>query len=246
LDLIEEDHALRVNATDSSETSRVASTTLAPSATHPVFRASYTSLVGNNAVAVQAAAEAAVNLGYHPVVLSTQMSGEASQVAPLLVSMANYLQATTVEPTTPASSAASRDTSYRMVPTLPAALILGGETTVTLPPNCRGVGGRNQEMALQGAASMHALGMRNVVMACIGTDGGDGPTDAAGAIVDGSLVERLGGWERASDALQRHDAYPYLAQNDTEGWSALHKTGPTGTNVADVCVILVHERGAES
>jgi glycerate-2-kinase len=248
LEVLKEDRERAKMGTDGDQPSLLTSS-LPPPASHPVFQASYTSLVGNNAVAVKAAADAAAEMGYHPVILTTQMSGEASQVAPLLVSFAHHLQATAQQstPLTRASSPSplpsADNPQFLMVATLPVALILGGETTVTLPPDCQGVGGRNQEMSLQGALSMRALGMRDAVMANIGTDGGDGPTDAAGAIVDGGMIERLDELAKASDALRRHDAYTYLSQQDTEGWSSLVKTGPTGTNVADVCIMLVHERG---
>jgi glycerate-2-kinase len=246
IEMLKDDHDKVKSKAGGDDFSLLTSSGLPPTAEHPVFRASYTSLVGSNVVAVQAAADTAAKMGYHPVILTTQMSGEASQVAPLLVSFAHHLQSTAqasnplrqVSTTSPPTAG---NAQFRMVPALPAALILGGETTVTLPPDCQGVGGRNQELGLQGAVSMHSLGMRNVVMASIGTDGGDGPTDAAGAIVDGGMIERFGGLATASKALQRHDAYTYLNQQDSDGWSALVKTGPTGTNVADVCILLVHE-----
>jgi glycerate 2-kinase len=182
-----------------------------PSVDHPVFRTSHTCLVGNNAAAVRAAANQAAELGYCPVVLATQMTGEASQVAPLLVAMAHQLQSDSSDPS-----------AHPMVRKLPAALILGGETTVTLPPDCTGKGGRNQELALQAAKTMHDMTMRNVVVACAGTDGGDGPTDAAGAIVDGGTITRLG-VQDAVAALKGHDAYSYLSQQDASGWSPLLK-----------------------
>jgi glycerate 2-kinase len=184
-----------------------------PTADHPVFRTSHTCLVGNNAAAVQAAADQAARLGYYPVVLATQMVGEASQVAPLLVAMAHQLQVDSAHPS-----------AHPMVRTLPAALILGGETTVTLPPDCAGKGGRNQELALQAAMSMHAMRLRNVVVTSVGTDGGDGPTDAAGAVVDGGTVERLG-VQDAHAALKNHDAYHYFSRKDSSGWSPLLKVG---------------------
>jgi glycerate 2-kinase len=78
-----------------------------------------------------------------------------------------------------------------------------------------------------------------VVVASVGTDGTDGPTDAAGAIVDGHTVDRLPG--DALLALETHNAYPYLAQTDANGRSPLLKTGPTGTNVADVYLVLIQK-----
>ena len=96
---------------------------------------------------------------------------------------------------------------------------------------------------------MSSLGIRNVVLASAGTDGTDGPTDAAGAVVDGGTIDRLPG--SAEEAMIRHDAYNYLIQYerddqdgddgvvDGNGSRPIIMTGPTGTNVADVCVTLV-------
>jgi glycerate-2-kinase len=119
---------------------------------------------------------------------------------------------------------------------LPAAIIGGGETTVTLVGK-RGTGGRNQELALAAALHLQRYSLRNVVFASAGTDGTDGPTDAAGAVVDGGTVDRLNG--EAEQALQQHDAYTYFKQAGTGNESPLIVTGPTGTNVADVCVTLI-------
>jgi glycerate 2-kinase len=107
---------------------------------------------------------------------------------------------------------------------LPAALIAGGETTVSIPKDSTGKGGRNQELALAAAVAMKTSKLRQVVLASVGTDGTDGPTDAAGAVVDGGTVDRLAG--SASDALQTHDAYPYLEQTYASDCSSLVKTGP--------------------
>ena len=191
-----------------------------PNQDHPVFEKTETVLVGNNELAVLAAAEQARAKGYHPVVLGTRIEGEARHVAGVYTAMAQHL------------ASAGRHAAA----TLPAALIGGGETTVTLTPGS-GKGGRNQELALAAGLQLHQFGLRNVVLASAGTDGTDGPTDAAGAVVDGGTVERLQG--SAEQALQRHDAYNYLDQQEEDGHSPLIKTGPTGTNVADVCVTLI-------
>jgi hydroxypyruvate reductase len=110
-------------------------------------------------------------------------------------------------------------------------VISGGETTVTI--RSHGLGGRNQEFAL--AAALDIAGLRDVAILSAGTDGTDGPTDAAGAIAYGTTLaraEKLG-----------LDAAPFLANNDSyrffETTGDLIKTGPTGTNVADVQIILV-------
>ena len=113
------------------------------------------------------------------------------------------------------------------------ALVAGGETVVNLGRH-HGLGGRNQEMAL--AASLVLQGVPGVCFFSLGTDGTDGPTNAAGGIVDGDTVRRIAasGSTTAQDALNTHDAYHALKAAD-----GLLITGPTGTNVNDVCVALV-------
>ena len=103
----------------------------------------------------------------------------------------------------------------------------GGETTVTLRGD--GLGGRNQEFVL--AAVQDIAGMENVVVLSAGTDGTDGPTDAAGAIADGRTLERS---PCAARFLARNDSYHYF-----EPLGDLVKTGPTGTNVMDIRILLV-------
>jgi len=116
-------------------------------------------------------------------------------------------------------------------------LAWGGETTVTMEGPPSGLGGRAQELALAAAEVLHALGAegRGITILSAGTDGRDGPTDAAGAIVDGRTWSRiaLAGGDPAR-ALAHHDAYPAL---DAAG--ALLRTGMTGTNVNDVVLALI-------
>ncbi len=116
---------------------------------------------------------------------------------------------------------------------LPAVLVAGGETTVRIAATRRGRGGRNQELALEVARLL--AGTPGWLLLCAGSDGIDGPTDAAGAFVDGGTVARAGraGWS-VDDALARHDVYPLLA-----AIGALYRPGPTGTNVADLALGLV-------
>jgi hydroxypyruvate reductase len=113
----------------------------------------------------------------------------------------------------------------------PACIISGGETTVTIRGS--GLGGRNQEFAL--AAAIDIAGLDRVTIFSAGTDGTDGPTDAAGAIADGSTLAR-------ASALGL-DTAAYLANNDSyryfDALGDLIKTGPTGTNVADVRLVLI-------
>ena len=124
---------------------------------------------------------------------------------------------------------------------LPAALIAGGETTVTLSQDS-GKGGRNQEIGLAAALKMYSSGLRNIVLASVGTDGTDGPTDAAGAVVDGGTIARVESQNHGSmlgeNALAKHDAYNFFSGSN-EKLNPLIKTGPKGSNVADVCVTLI-------
>jgi glycerate 2-kinase len=166
-------------------------------------------VVGSNRMALTAAAQHAKALGYRTLILTGALRGEAREVARVHAAIAGGI--------------ASND---RPIGT-PACIISGGETTVTL--RGKGLGGRNQEFAL--AAALDIAGLENVAILSAGTDGTDGPTDAAGAIVDGGTVAR-GGDGRHS--LAGNDAYHYLARSGD-----LVKTGPTGTNVMDVQVVLV-------
>ena len=170
-------------------------------------------IVGSNRLAVDAAAQQARSLGYHTLVLSTFIEGETRDVARVHAAIAKEIRAT-----------------GRPVK-VPACVISGGETTVTIRGS--GLGGRNQEFAL--AAALDIAGLKDVVVLSAGTDGTDGPTDAAGAIADGSTVTRA--------AAQGLDAAAYLANNDSypffEYLGNLIKTGPTGTNVADVRIMLL-------
>jgi glycerate-2-kinase len=114
----------------------------------------------------------------------------------------------------------------------PVCLISGGETTVTIHGD--GLGGRNQELAL--AAAIAAAGLENVVVLSAGTDGTDGPTEAAGGIIDGATVSRgaaLG--LDASEFLARNDSYHFLRATGD-----LLITGPTFTNVMDLQIILAN------
>jgi glycerate 2-kinase len=202
-----------------------------PPPSHPAFETASTVLVGNNELAVEAAAAKAQECGYQPVILGTQVEGEAKEVALMYTAMSLYLQQQQQQ---------KQKSLYAIAATLPVALIAGGETTVSLSAGS-GKGGRNQELALSAALQLESLGIRNVVLASVGTDGTDGPNDAAGAIVDGTTVTRS--LSAAQEALSGHNAYVYFSENfdDEDGLSPLIKTGPTGTNVADVCVTLVQK-----
>lgn len=176
------------------------------------FAGQVVQLVGSNSQSLTAAAAAATSLGYTPLVLTSSLTGETRQVAAVHAAIARELAASG-QPLPP-----------------PACLLSGGETTVTLRGNGRG--GRNQEFAL--AAAHGIAGLDEVVILSAGTDGTDGPTDAAGAIVDGSTLQRAR--ELGFDPkrhLEQNDAYPFFA-----ALGDLLITGPTNTNVMDLQLIL--------
>ena len=110
-----------------------------------------------------------------------------------------------------------------------------------------GLGGRNQELALRVAIIADSLPLnRDWVLLSGGTDGRDGPTDAAGAVIDGGTIDRIeaenGGKLFGKDALEKHDAYTFFDSSNCsadDSSTPLVRTGPTGTNVADVCVTLI-------
>ncbi len=170
-------------------------------------------VIGSNRLAVDAAAQAARRLGLNTLVLSTLIEGETREVARVHAAIAKEILA-----------------SGRPVKA-PACVISGGETTVTL--RGAGSGGRNQEFAL--AAAIDLAGCQEVVVLSGGTDGTDGPTDAAGAIADGGTLERA--------ARLGLDARRFLDNNDSyhffQPLGDLLVTGPTGTNVMDVRLMLV-------
>ena len=174
-----------------------------------------TTIVGSGSLAAQAALEEGVRLGYRTLLLSTTLEGEAREVGRILAAVAREVVASgrPVEP--------------------PALIVAAGETTVTVRGGGRG--GRNQELALSAALGIE--GIPRVVIGSFGTDGRDGPTDAAGAVVDGGTTRRMRGWGIApEDSLAQNDAYRALTLAED-----LIVTGPTGTNVADLCFVMVGE-----
>jgi hydroxypyruvate reductase len=169
-------------------------------------------IVGSNRLAAEGAVGAARAGRLNALLLSTFVEGEARQVAQVAAALAKEL------------------VHYDRPVPKPACLVWGGETTVKV---CgEGLGGRNQELAL--AAAMAMEGLPNVVLVALGTDGTDGPTDAAGAIATGETVAR-------GRALGL-DPAAYLANNDSyhffDGLGDLIHTGPTGTNVNDLLFIF--------
>jgi hydroxypyruvate reductase len=129
-------------------------------------------------------------------------------------------------------AAIAREIRHSSEPLAPPACVLaGGETTVTLQGD--GLGGRNQEFAL--AAALDITGLDGVVVLSGGTDGTDGPTPAAGALADGDTVARVRSLGLAPESfLRRNDSYHLFHALDD-----LLITGPTGTNVMDMYVLLV-------
>jgi hydroxypyruvate reductase len=174
-------------------------------------------IIASNRLALDAASRRAAELGLAPIVHPTLLAGEASEVgASVATALKKY----------------ARDGGTQ--PRVPAALIWGGETTVTLGATEPGAGGRSQELALAAARTLAGSGTELALLAA-GTDGRDGPTDAAGAIVDGSTWAAITAAGRdPADHLRRHDAYHAL-----EAGQALVQVGMTGTNVMDVVIGLV-------
>ena len=155
------------------------------------------------------AAKTCRELGFEPQILTASLSCTAREAGSFLASIAQYHQ----------------------TPPNPIAYILGGETVVRLTGS--GKGGRNQELAL--AAAEGISGIPNTAVFSIGSDGTDGPTDAAGGYVDGSTKEKLlAQGIRIGDVLRSNDAYHAL-----EKTGGLLFTGPTGTNVNDLTVLLL-------
>jgi hydroxypyruvate reductase len=179
----------------------------------PSFDRVQTVIIGSNAQAAQAAEAAARRLNFNTLLLSTQVQGEAREVAQVAAAIAKEIAL------------------YNRPAQKPACLILGGETTVTVKGS--GLGGRNQELALATAIAID--GWPNTLIAALGTDGTDGPTDAAGAIATGETVGR-------AQAIGL-DAQTHLANNDAyhffQALDDLIVTGPTGTNVNDLLFVLV-------
>lgn len=169
-------------------------------------------VIGGNRLALLAARRKARELGFHTLILSSEIQGETRDVARMHAAIAREI-VKTGQPAKP-----------------PACLISGGETTVTVKGG--GLGGRNQEFTL--AAAIDIAGLPETVVFSAGTDGTDGPTDAAGAVADGETLRRNPG---AAGFLEANDAYHYF-----EPLGDLVTTGPTGTNVMDVRIVLVGAR----
>ena len=184
-----------------------------PKADDPVFKKTQNVIIGSNILAVKAAREKAQELKYHSLILSSFIEGETREVARVHAAVTKEILST--------GSPVPR----------PACVISGGETTVTI--RGKGLGGRNQEFVL--AAAIEIDGLEDVVILSGGTDGTDGPTDAAGALADGETVRRA--------KAQGLDAEFYLRENDSYRFfkplGDLLITGPTYTNVMDLQLVIV-------
>jgi hydroxypyruvate reductase/glycerate 2-kinase len=173
-------------------------------------------VLGDNAKSLTAAARRADELGYPVLNLGSFIDGETRHVAAVFAGIVRSIRVDG-RPVRP-----------------PVCLLSGGETTVTLTAE-HGKGGRNQEFVLAAALKLGAAGLRDVVVLSGGTDGEDGPTDAAGAVADADTLARAAAIRLDPGAfLERHDAYSFF-----EAVGGLVKTGLTQTNVMDVRVQLV-------
>ena len=189
-----------------------------PKRGHPAFRRALTRVIGSNRLSVEAAARRARREGFRPLVLTTRLEGESREVARALVAILREC----VESGHPAPP--------------PACLLAGGETTVTVRGGGRG--GRNQELVVAAAAALEGFPTEAVV-ASLATDGVDGASEAAGGVADRTSAAR-------ARALGLAPPAAFLAASDSEGFLAplgdLIVTGPTGTNVVDLAVLLAAER----
>jgi glycerate 2-kinase len=188
-----------------------------PKSGDAVFEKVNNILIGSNILCLKAAQKKALALGYDSVILSSQITGEAKEVARVLCGIARDVK------------------KYGLLAGTPACIITGGETTVTLRGT--GQGGRNQEVALAFLAEIEIYPQETegVFFLCASTDGNDGPTDAAGAFASNEVLNRS---QKArlsiNDHLKNNDSYPFFDQI-----GGLLKTGPTNTNVCDMQIMII-------
>jgi glycerate 2-kinase len=177
----------------------------------------YTFLIVSGDAACVAAQEKASELGFDAMILTSMLEGEAKDAGSFIAAIGKEI------------------TTYKRPLSPPCAIIAGGENVVTIGSNDRGSGGPNQEFAL--SASIEISGLENLVIAAMDTDGFDGSTESAGAIVDGTTktsAEQRG--MNPKDALRKHDVKDIL-----QAVGDAIVTGPTGTNVNDLKLLLVTE-----
>jgi glycerate-2-kinase len=180
----------------------------------PIFENNKNIIIANNMIALKEIERQARENGFHPVILSHAVEGEARELGKMIAGIGRSVA----------------EIGYP-VP-IPAAIIFGGESTVTVTGN--GKGGRNQELATGFLTKSPAIKAPFAFVAC-GTDGTDGPTDAAGGIIDPDTLKKL--------SEKQLDPFTYLNNNDTyhllKELDALLKTGPTQTNVMDINLLLI-------
>ena len=183
-----------------------------PKPGEPLFERVQNEVVASNELAAQTAVMEAERSGFRTLLLSTFIEGEAREVGRVFAGLAREV------------AASGRPLSR------PCCLVAGGETTVTVRGNGRG--GRNQELAL--GAALKLAGLQDMLLVALATDGNDGPTDAAGAVADGTTLDRAG--------RLGLDPHAFLARNDAYGFferlGDLLMTGPTNTNVNDLTFVF--------
>lgn len=184
-----------------------------PKPGNQIFSKTQNVIVGNNRAALRAAKEEATSRGYNTMIVSSQIEGEAKDAGKFLAAIGKEISKAN-QPISP-----------------PACILAGGETTVTIKGNGRG--GRNQELALSFAIAIN--GWEKISFISAGTDGTDGPTDAAGAIVDGTTYRKaLNANLNPYKSLENNDSHTFFKSLDN-----LLITGPTRTNVMDVMCIII-------
>jgi glycerate-2-kinase len=187
-----------------------------PKGEDPAFKKTHNIVIGNNRLACTTAVDELARSGLKAMFLTSCIEGEARVVGSMLASIAREIE-TSGNPYVP-----------------PIGVIAGGETTVTVTGN--GIGGRNQEICL--AAALKIDGLARTVVASVSTDGVDGPTESAGALVDGRTISRsrkLG--LNAKEYLLNNDSHSFFSE-----MGGLIDTGPTGTNVNDISVLILVDK----
>ena len=195
-----------------------------PAPDDPLFEKVHNVLIGTNFYALAAGRQRAEELGYNTMILSSRITGEAKEVAKFFLGIGRDIN------------------KYGVLLRKPACIIAGGETTVTLQGS--GLGGRNQEMALSFLYEVanDPADAEGIYFLSAGTDGNDGPTDAAGAFAALDIVPEYGTEDgRAvsdiTSSLKNNDSYNYF-----DKINQLLKTGPTNTNVGDVQIMIVQRK----
>ena len=184
-----------------------------PKSDEIIFENVHNVIIASNAMAFKEAKRKSIELGYNPLILSTMIEGETKEVAKVHAGIVKEI----IKSNNPVKR--------------PACILSGGETTVTI--RGKGLGGRNQEFVL--ASAIDIAGMNNVVVFSAATDGTDGPLNPAGAVADGSTLDRALKLDmNPSDFLTNNDSYRFFLK-----LGDLITTGPTNTNVMDIRIIVV-------